>query len=47
MNVPVYEPEQEHFAILRDDYQVDVSLTMHESLVLHLAAHRKLGEALE
>jgi CRISPR-associated endonuclease/helicase Cas3 len=36
--IPLYEPSEGRFAILRDAYNVDVRLTMHESLALHLAA---------
>lgn len=34
----VYEPSPERYAINRDLYKVQVELTMHESLALHLAA---------
>lgn len=37
IGVPVYEPSAELYAINREDYQIQVSLTMHESLALHLA----------
>ena len=36
--VPIYEPVPDRFAINRDTYKVQVRLTMHESLALHLAA---------
>lgn len=36
--VPVYEPIPDHYAINRDDYEVEVSLTLHQSMALHLAA---------
>ncbi|MBI5033530.1 MAG: CRISPR-associated helicase Cas3' [Chloroflexi bacterium] len=34
----LYEPSPERYAINRDTYKVEVELTMHESLALHLAA---------
>ncbi|MEA3349011.1 MAG: WYL domain-containing transcriptional regulator [Chloroflexota bacterium] len=37
MGVPIFESSPNYFSINRDDYQIDVSLTMHESLALHLA----------
>ncbi|MFH1633943.1 MAG: WYL domain-containing transcriptional regulator [Chloroflexota bacterium] len=37
MDIPVSEPSPGCFAIDRDIYEVKVSLTMHESLALHLA----------
>lgn len=36
--VPIYEPSPDRYAINRDAYKVQVRLTMHESLALHLAA---------
>jgi CRISPR-associated endonuclease/helicase Cas3 len=36
--VPIYEPAPDRYAINRDTYKVQVRLTMHESLALHLAA---------
>ena len=38
MHIPVYEPSEGRFAILRDRYEVKISVNMHESLALHLAA---------
>ena len=37
MGVPIYEESPNHYTIDRDSYEVDLSLTMHESLALHLA----------
>ena len=37
INVPVYEVSQNRFAIDRDQYEVQISVDMHESLALHLA----------
>lgn len=34
----VYEPSPDRYAIDRDNYKIQVRLTMHESLALHLAA---------
>lgn len=36
--VPVYEPSEDHFAIRRDAYQVEVLLTLDEAMALHLAS---------
>jgi CRISPR-associated endonuclease/helicase Cas3 len=38
IGVPVFEPSEGRFAILRDRYEVRISVNMHESLALHLAA---------
>jgi CRISPR-associated endonuclease/helicase Cas3 len=38
MGVPVFEPSEGRYAILRDQYEVKISVNMHESLALHLAA---------
>lgn len=38
MGIPVYEPSPGHFSINRDRYEIKLSLTMHESLAIHLAA---------
>ncbi len=38
MGVPVYEPFEGLYAIDRDAYEVEISVNMHESLALHLAA---------
>ena len=38
LSVPVFEPSEGRFAILRDRYEVKISVNMHESLALHLAA---------
>ena len=36
--LPVYEPLPDHYAINREMYQVEVLLTLHESVALHLAS---------
>lgn len=36
--LPIYEPTEERYAINRDLYEVEIALTQHESLALHLAA---------
>jgi predicted DNA-binding transcriptional regulator YafY len=38
MGVPIYEATEHHFSINRDIYQFDISLTLHESMALHLAS---------
>lgn len=38
LRLPIYEPAPGRYAINRDDYQVQISLTLHESLAVHLAA---------
>jgi len=38
LNAPVYEVSPGRFTINRDDYEVQVSVNIHESLALHLAA---------
>jgi CRISPR-associated endonuclease/helicase Cas3 len=37
MGVPIYEISPHRFGIDRDDYEIELSLTMHESLAVHLA----------
>ena len=37
MGVPIYEISPNRFTIDRDDYEIELSLTMHESLAVHLA----------
>ena len=37
MGVPIYEVSPGRFTINRDDYEIELSLTMHESLAVHLA----------
>lgn len=38
MGVPVFEPTKHQFSINREIYQFDISLTLHESMALHLAS---------
>lgn len=38
INAPVFEVSPNHFTIDRDQYQVQISVDIHESLALHLAA---------
>jgi len=38
LRIPIWEPLSGQYAINREDYRVDVSLTLHESMALHLAS---------